>query len=170
MTPPETEAYELGLEMSFLCSPERHSAIPESESVIERSAGDLPGTAAFVRSFEGTFLVLEAYDQNQAGHCLVLAWFGVELDPGRYPVERLGMATMEEQVASEEHTFFTFSAVRAATESATFVTDSGSVEIEAMDRGTVTGSFELAGFTINTQERVDDVVLEGSFTAVEREP
>lgn len=168
MSPAEREAYEMGQQMAFPCNPQRHRNTPESESMIRREKGPLPGTAAFLPTAEGTFLVLEGYDENQAGHCLVLAWFGDELEPGRYPVRRLSMAAMEEELDSGEHSFFTFSAVRSPDESATFVADSGSLEIDSMDQGMVRGTFELSGFTINSRTREDDIALEGSFSALEQ--
>lgn len=166
MSPPEREAYEMGQQMAFPCNPQRHRNTPESESMIRRANGPLAGTAAYLPTAEGTFLVLEGYDENQAGHCLVLAWFGNRLEPGRYDVRRLSMAAMEEELDSGDHSFFTFSAVRSPDESATFVADSGSLQIESMDQHTVTGTFEITGFTINSQTREDDVALEGSFTAL----
>jgi hypothetical protein len=170
MTPAESEAYQMSLEMTFVCNPQRHRGMPDSESMIRRQTGDLPGTAAYLRSAEGTFLVLEGYDESQAGHCLVLAWFGGELQPGTYEVRRLSMGALEEEVGADRHSFFVFSAIRAPDESATLVTQGGSVAIESMEGGAVAGTFELAGFTVSSQDRVDDVGLEGSFTALEREP
>ncbi|MGD8282033.1 MAG: hypothetical protein PVJ80_04440 [Gemmatimonadota bacterium] len=166
MSDAEREAYDMALQMAFPCNPGRQAAMTESESLIERAAGPLSGTAALLRTAEGTFLVLEGYDENQAGHCMVLAWFGGELSPGRYPIRRLSMAAMEEEVDSGEHSFFVFSAVRSPNESATFVSGSGSLEIESMDSGTLVGTFELTGFTINSQERQDDIALQGSFRAL----
>lgn len=170
MTPEESEAYQMGLEMAFVCNPQRHRSMPDSESMIRRDAGALPGTAAYLRSAEGTFLVLEGYDENQAGHCLVLAWFGGALGPGRYDIRRLSYGALEEQVEADAHSFFIFSAVRAPDESATLVTESGSLEIESMEQGTVSGSFELVGFTISSVQRLDDVAIQGTFTALERDP
>lgn len=166
MSAAEREAYDMGLQMAFPCNPGRQATMTESESVIDRTAGPLSGTAALLRTPEGTFLVLEGYDENQAGHCMVLAWFGGELAPGRYPIRRLSMAAMEEELDSGEHSFFVFSAVRSPDESATLVSGSGSLEIQSMDSDAVTGTFELTGFTINSQERQDDVALQGSFTAL----
>lgn len=168
MSPAEAEAYQMGLELTFACNPQRHRSMPESESMIERADGPLAGTAAFLRTPEGTFLVLEGYDENQAGHCLVLAWFGGELDLGRYPIGQLSYATLEAELDAESHSFFTFSAVRAPDESATLVTEAGSLEIVSMEAGVITGDFALSGFTISSQTRVDDVALEGTFRALER--
>lgn len=166
MSPAEREAYDMGLQMQFPCNPARHRSMPDSESLIERSAGELTGTAALLRTAEGTFLVLEGYDESQAGHCMVLAWFGRELAPGSYRIRRLSMAAMEEEMDSGDHSFFVFSAVRSPDESATLVGDSGSLQIDSIDSGTLTGSFELTGFTINSQERHDDVAVNGSFRAL----
>ena len=170
MTPAESEAYQMSLEMTFVCNPQRHRSMQESESMIRRQTGDLAGTAAYLRSAEGTFLVLEGYDEDQAGHCLVLGWFGGDLEPGSYEVRALSMSVLEEEVDADSHSFFVFSAVRAPDESATLVTQRGSVAIESIEDGTVSGSFELAGFTVSSQERVNDVALEGSFRAFEGEP
>lgn len=170
MTPAETEAHQMSLEMSFVCNPQRHRSMPESESMIRRQAGDLPGTAAHLRTAEGTFLVLEAYDENQSGHCLVLGWFGGDVEPGSHTIRQLSMAAMENEVDTGEHSFFTFSAVRSPTESATLVTDGGSIEIVSAEQGTVVGTFQLTGFTVSSQARVDGIALEGSFTALERDP
>jgi len=137
--------------------------------MIRRDAGPLEGTAAHLHSAEGTFLVLEGYNENQAGHCLVFAWFGGELEPGTYAVRRLSMSAMEEEMDSGAHSFFTFSAVRAPNESATLVAEDGSLQIEAVQGGTVSGRFELTGFTVSSQERVDGVAMEGSFTALPRD-
>ena len=166
MSPGEQEAYDMGLQMQFPCNPARHRSMPESESLIERATGSLPGTAALLRTAEGTFLVLEAYDEGQAGHCMVLAWFGGELEPGSYRIRRLSMAAMEEEMDSGDHSFFVFSAVRSPNESATFVGDSGTLEIDSMNARALTGTFELTGFTINSQERHDDIAVHGSFSAL----
>ena len=167
LTPAEAEALQMSQQMTFVCSPQRSGALRESESMIRREAGPLTGTASYLRTAEGTFLVLEGYDADQAGHCLVLAWFGGELEPGSYAIRQLSMAAMEEEVGAQDHSFFTFSAVRAPDESHTHVTQGGSLEIEAVEQGAVSGHFELTGFTVSSQERVDGVALEGTFRAME---
>jgi hypothetical protein len=47
------------------------------------------------------------------------------------------------------------------------VTDSGSLELESVRGGTVTGRFDVTGFVIEGSTRTDDVTWEGSFTALE---
>jgi hypothetical protein len=165
MTPAEREAYDMSLQMAFVCNPQRHVRMTSSESTITRAAGSLEGSASYLRSAEGTFLVLEGYNENQAGHCLVFAWFGGDLQPGSYEIRQLSMTGMEEEVGTPEHSFFTFSAVRAPDESATLVTQDGTLEVEVVAQDRVTGHFQLNGFTVNSQERVDGVTLEGSFSA-----
>jgi len=169
LTEPELEAYQMSTQMTFVCSPQRSASLPESESVIRRARGSLEGTAAYLRSAEGTFLVLEGYNENAAGHCLVFAWFGGALQPGSYAVRQLSMGAMEQEVGAESHSFFTFSAVRAPDESATLVAQGGSLQIDSVTGGIVRGTFELRGFTVNSEERVDGVAMEGSFTAQEGE-
>ena len=166
MTEPELEAYEMSTQLTFVCSPQRHASMPASESTIRRPAGPLEGTAAYLRSAEGTFLVLEGYNENAAGHCMVFAWFGGDLAPGAYEVRQLSMAAMEEEAGTDRHSFFTFSAVRAADESATLVSQGGFLRIDSVSSGAVSGSFELSGFTVNSEERVDGVRLAGAFTAL----
>lgn len=167
MTADEAEAQRMAQEMSFMCSPPRHRALADSRSMIRREAGDLAGTAGLVRTAEGTFLVLEGYDDNQAGHCLVLAWFGGELHAGTYAIRQLTMAAVEEEVGADEHSFFVFSAVRSPEESSMLVTSSGSLVIEEMAAGSLTGTFELTGFGIESGARSDGVELHGSFSALE---
>jgi hypothetical protein len=165
----EAEAMEMAMEMTFVCSPDRHGRMGATESVIRREAGDLTGTSSWVRSAEGTFLVLEGYDENLAGHCLILAWFGGEFEEGDYPIRQLSMAAMEEEVGSEEHSFFVMAAVRAPQESSVLVTESGSVEIASLAGGEVAGTFDLTGFVVEGGERTEGVVWEGDFSALEPE-
>lgn len=171
MAPAEAEAYQMGLEMTFVCNPQRHrSMAAEAVSSITRTGSPLTGTASYVRSAEGTFLVLEGYDEEMAGHCLVLAWFGGALEPGHYPIRRLAMDAMEEELDSREHSFFTLAAVRSPDESSVLVTDSGSVELSSVDDGTVAGSFDVRGFVVEGTTRTDDVTWQGSFTALAEQP
>jgi len=169
LTAAEVESLQMAQEMTFMCNPQRHQVMTGSESMIRRTAGDLPGTAALIRSAEGTFLVLEAYDDSQAGHCLVLGWFGGELEAGTYPIRQLAMATLEEEVDTGRHAFFTFTAVRAPDESSTLVTEAGTLEIESMEPGRLTGSFSLSGFSVEGGTRTDGVSVQGSFTALEQD-
>jgi hypothetical protein len=171
LAPAEAEAYEMGLEMTFVCDPNRHRMMTTiSSSSIQRASGALPGTATFLRSAEGTFLVLEAYDEEMAGHCMVLAWFGGDLEPGRYAVRRLGMDAMEEEVGASSHSFFTLGAVRSPEESSVLVADSGTLSLESFDNGALIGSFEVTGFVVEGGARTDGVTWGGTFTALERDP
>jgi hypothetical protein len=171
LAPAEAEAYQMGLEMTFVCNPSRHRTMTTiSSSSISRPAGTLPGTAAFLRSAEGSFLVLEGYDEQMAGHCMVLAWFGGDLEPGRYPIRRLAMDAMEEEVAAPSHSFFTLGAVRSPDESSVLVADSGTLSLDSMDSGTLKGSFDVRGFVVAGGARTDGVSWEGTFTALERDP
>lgn len=168
----EVEALQMGQELGFMCNPQRHRGMVGggSESLIQRDAGDLPGTAVFARTAEGTFLVLEGYDEAQAGHCTVLGWFGGELASGSYEIRRMSMAAMEEEVQTDRHSFFTFSAVRAPGESSVLVTESGTLEVESLDAGRLTGTFTLSGFVIESGARTDGVDMQGSFSALEGSP
>jgi hypothetical protein len=168
LTLEETEAYQMSLELAFACSPYRHRRADGSQSTIRRSADALAGTAVHFRSIEGTYLVLESYDQELAGHCLVLGWFGGPLATGRYEVGRLAMATVEQEVADDDHSFFGMSAVRLAQENAVFIVHSGMLEIAAMQSDTITGTFEVDGFLVDGSgaNRGADVRWAGSFVAV----
>jgi len=171
LAPAEAEAYQMGLEMTFVCNPSRHRTMTTiSSSSIARPAGALPGTASYLRSAEGTFLVLEAYDEQMAGHCMVLAWFGGDLEQGRYPIRRLAMETMEDEVGAPSHSFFTLGAVRSPEESSVLVADSGTLSLESIQDGTVKGSFDVTGFVVEGGTRTDGVTWEGTFTALERDP
>jgi len=171
LDPAQAEAYQMGLEMTFVCNPSRHRTMTTiSSSSITRPGGALPGTATYLRSAEGTFLVLEAYDEEMAGHCMVLAWFGGDLEPGRYQIRRLAMDAMEEEVAAPSHSFFTLGAVRSPEESSVLVADSGTLSLDAIDDGTVKGSFDVTGFVVEGGARTDGVTWQGTFTALERDP
>lgn len=171
LTPSEAEAYQMGLEMTFVCNPSRHRTMTTiSSSSISRPAGDLPGTATYLRSAEGTFLVLEGYDEEMAGHCMVLAWFGGDLEPGRYQIRRLAMDVMEAEVTAASHSFFTLGAVRSPGESSVLVADSGSVSLDSIEDGTVKGSFAVTGVVVEGGARTDGVSWQGTFTALERDP
>ena len=167
LTPPEAEAQDMGLSLASFCNPQRHRGMGGTESIIQRDASSLVGTASFLRSAEGTFLVLEQYDESLAGHCLVLGWFGGDLAPGRYPIRQLAMSTLEAEVGSEDRSFYGMAAVRTGDENSMFVTESGALEIATMDGGGLTGSFELAGFRLDGAARTDGVALTGSFSALE---
>lgn len=168
LTPQEAEAREMGLTLASFCNPARHRRMGDSESVIQRDPGPLEGTASFLRSAEGTFLVLEQYDESLAGHCLVLGWFGGDLEPGSYAIRPLAMSTLEAEVSGEERSFYGTAAVRAPDESSQFVTQSGSVEIlTAIGSGAVTGSFGLSGFVLEEGTRTDGMTWAGSFSALE---
>lgn len=165
LSEPESEALGMGMEMTFMCSPQRHGRLGYTESGIRRPGSPLSGTASWMRSAEGTFLVLEGYDANQAGHCVILAWFGGELEPGSYGIRRLSMAAMEEEVGSQEHSFYVMGAVRAPDESSAMIPESGSVELTSVDAGAVSGSFQLTGLVVEGSERTEGVVWEGDFAA-----
>lgn len=157
----------MGLEMTFVCNPQRHRSIAgEATSSISRGDRTLDGTASYLRSAEGTFLVLEGYDEELAGHCLVLAWFGGELQPGHYPIRRLAMDAMEEELDSHQHSFFSLAAVRAPSESSLLVVESGSVDLQSVDDSGISGSFQVTGFSIEGSTRTDGVTWQGSFTAL----
>jgi len=171
LAPAEAEAYQMGLEMTFVCNPSRHRTMTTiSSSSIARPSGTLPGTATYLRSAEGTFLVLEAYDEQMAGHCMVLAWFGGDLEPGRYGIRRLAMDAMEAEVGAPSHSFFTLGAVRSPEESSVLVADSGTLSLESVEDGTVKGSFDVTGFVVEGGARTDGVTWQGTFTALERDP
>jgi hypothetical protein len=167
LTPPEAEAQEMGLTLASFCNPARHRLMGDTQSVVERGPDSLPGTASYLRSAEGTFLVLERYDQALAGHCLVLGWFGGDLAPGRYAVRQLAMATLEAEVGGEDPSFYAMAAVRTPDESSQLVTSAGSVEIVSLGSAEVTGTFGLTGFVIEDGTRTDGVAWDGSFTALE---
>jgi len=171
LNPAETEAYQMGLDMTFVCNPNRHRTLTTiSTSSISRPTGTLAGTATYLRSAEGTFLVLEAYDEELAGHCMVLAWFGGELEPGRYSIRRLAMDAMEQEVGAPTHSFFTLGAVRSPDESSVLVADTGTLTLDSMEDGVVKGSFAVDGFVVEGETRTDAVRWEGTFTALERDP
>jgi hypothetical protein len=123
LSEPESEALQMSMEMTFMCSPERHGRMTSTESMIRRPGDALSGTASWMRSAEGTFFVLEGYDADQAGHCVILAWFGSELEPGSYEIRRLSMAAVEEEVGSEDRAFYVMGAVRAPDESSVIITE-----------------------------------------------
>ena len=157
----------MGLTLLSFCNPQRHRAMGASVSTIEREPAPLVGTASFLRSAEGTFLVLERYDEELAGHCMVLGWFGGDLEPRPYPIRRLAMSALEAEVASEDRSFYGMAAVRTPDENSMFVTESGTLVVSTMDGGGLTGTFQLSGFVLNGAERNDGVALSGSFSALE---
>jgi hypothetical protein len=169
LTLEESEAYQMSLELAFACSPYRHRRADGSESTIRRDEDALSGTAVHFRSIEGAYLVLEQYDQDLNGHCLVLGWFGGPLAPGSYPVGRLAMSTVEDETTTGEHSFFAMTLIRRPGENAMLVVEAGTLDIAAMEDGTVTGTFELAGFLGDADgvNRLADASWKGSFTAVE---
>ncbi len=59
----EAEAHQMSLTLAVGCSPRRHNSVAGSESSIERDPEPLVGTAAFYSNIEGTFVVLEEYDE-----------------------------------------------------------------------------------------------------------
>lgn len=169
LTPEESEAYEMGLELAFACSPRRHNQATGSESVIQRGPGQLLGTAAYFHSAEGTFLVLEEYDEDLAGHCLVFGWFGGALEPGRYAIDQLAYRTVEAELDAGRHSFFSMSAIRHPDENSILVAESGTLEIVSVGPGTMAGRFELAGFLVDGDARGGDVAWSGTFSALEGE-
>lgn len=172
LTPAESEAFEMGFELAFACSPRRHNQAAGSESTIRREDDVLPGTAVHFRSVDGAYVVLEEYDEALEGHCLVLGWFGGALVPGRHTVGRLAMSTIEEEMAAGSHTFFAMSAVRATDENSVFVVESGAIDIRTVESDRIEGTFELSGFFADAdgQNRVADATWAGSFRAVRGEP
>lgn len=159
----------MSLTLAFACSPRRHNQAAGSESIIERERGPLPGTAVFFRTHEGTFLVLEEYDEELAGHCLVFGWFGSAPESGSYEVRQLAYGTVEAEVDEERHSFYGVGIVRVDDEDSVFVTESGRLELESVAPGRITGSFELSGFLVEGGARTDRVDWSGSFDAVEGE-
>ena len=157
----------MGLTLASFCNPARHRRMGETESVVQRDSGPLVGTASFLRSAEGTFLILEHYDESQEGHCLALGWFGGDLEPGRYAIRQLGISALEAEVSSEERSFYGMAAVRTAAESSVLVTESGSVDIATVQPGDISGNFSLSGFILEGASRTEGVAWTGSFRARE---
>jgi len=169
LSPEEQEAQQMGLEMAFACSPRRHGEATGSASTIRRGADALAGTAVYFESIEGTFVALEEYDEALDGHCLVFGWWGDELAPGTYPVARLSMRAMEEEEMSGEHSFFSWAAERATGGMTMIVVESGTVTIDAIGPGSITGSFEITGFALQGDTRGETVRWAGTFNGVEGE-
>ncbi len=171
LTTEEAEAYQMGLELAFACSPRRHNRATDSHSTIRRGPDAMSGTAVHFRSIDGTYLVLEEYDEDLDGHCLVFGWFGGPIEPGRYRIGRLAMSTVEAQLDVGEHSFFSMSAVRRPDENAMLVVESGSLEIVTIEGDGVSGTFELRGFLVDGggRNRTRDVTWAGSFRAVRGE-
>lgn len=165
----ESEAYQMSMELVFACSPYRHRRAEGSQSTIRRASDALPGTAIHFSSVEGTYLVLERYDEELDGHCLVIGWFGGPLEMGRHTVGQLAMSAVEEEVDAEDHSFYAVSMVRTPQESSVLVVESGTLAIASIEEGSVTGTFELSGFLVdgNGADRTADVSWSGSFVAVE---
>jgi hypothetical protein len=167
LTPDEAEAYQMSLTLAGSCSPPRHRKMTDSESTIQRSSDQLTGTASVVRGVEGTFLVLEKYDEDLEGHCLVLGWFGGPLAPGRYAIHELLGTTVEADVNADPHSFFSMFAIRSSAESSLLVVESGTVDLSTVEPGKVAGTFDLSGFSVQESTRGDDGSLQGSFDALE---
>ena len=163
----QAEAFTMGREMGFNCNPRRHNTIVGSESLIEGDGDPRTGTAGYVRTAEGTFLVLERYDEQMDGHCLVFAWFGGELEAGAYTVRGLSYAAVEEEVGAERQSFFGTSALRTDGQNSSVIVTSGTLELSTVQSGKMTGSFDLSVFHYDGVERSDDGVWEGFFVAVE---
>jgi hypothetical protein len=170
LTPEEQEAQQMGLQMAFACSPRRHGEAAGSTSTIRRDADALAGTAVYFKSIEGTFVALEEYDEALDGHCLVFGWWGDDIEPGTYPVARLSMRAMEDEEMSGEHSFFSWGAVRATGGMTMIVVESGSLTIDAFAPGSISGSFELAGFVLQGDARGEAVRWAGTFSGVEGQP
>jgi hypothetical protein len=172
LTPAESEAFEMGFELAFACSPRRHNQAAGSESTIRRERDVLAGTAVHFRSVDGAFLVLEEYDAALAGHCLVIGWFGGGLEPGRHGIDRLAMRTVEDEVDAGRHSFYAMSAVRTADENSVFVVESGTLDLRTVEGDRIEGTFELSGFLAdaNGASRVSDAAWAGSFRALRGEP
>ena len=166
LAPQEAEAHEMSLTLAAVgCSPRRHNNVEGSESIIERDPEPLVGTAAFYRNFEGTFIVLEEYDEELWGHCLAFGWFGGALEPGRYRIRQLSLGTVEAEVGAEDHSFFSMAAIRNEDENSILVIESGTIEIVTIEPGRITGSFDLSGFLLDGATRTDDIAWRGSFRA-----
>jgi hypothetical protein len=159
----------MSLELAFACSPRRHNQAAGSESVILRDTDSLSGTAVFVQTAEGTFVVLEEYDEQFAGHCMVLGWFGGALASGRYEIRQLAYDTMEDEVGSDRPSFFGMAAIRTGGENSIMVTVSGAVELETVESGRITGRFDLVGFSVEGTERRGGISWSGTFVAWEGE-
>jgi len=168
LTAEEAEAYQMGMQLIFACSPYRHRRAQGSESTIRRPSDALAGTAVHFSSIEGTYLVFEQYDQELNGHCLVIGWFGGELEPGRHDLAPLAMDAVEAEIDSGDYAFYGVSLVRNATENTVLIVDSGTLDITAMENGRITGSFEVSGFLSesNGASRVGEATWSGTFVAL----
>jgi hypothetical protein len=170
LSPAESAAYQMSREFSFLCNPERHRSLTAlTRSMVRRDGDSMEGTAALLRTAEGTFLIVEGYDEQLFGHCLVIGWFGGALEPGTYPIGRLAMETLEEELAAERHSFFTMPAVRTDQENSILVTEAGSLEIERTERGGLEGTFEFTGVAVDRGRRGGTATWEGRFSAADVE-
>jgi hypothetical protein len=170
LTPEESEAQQMGLEMAFACSPRRHGLATGSTHTIARDPAPLSGTTVYFSSIEGTFVALEEYDDQLDGHCLVFAWWGDAIEPGTYPIARLSYRAMEEEEMAGEHSFFSWGAIRATNAMSIVLVESGSVTIESFAPGSITGSFELTGFVLEGNARAGSMRWTGTFSGVEGEP
>lgn len=169
LSPADTEAQSMGLQMAIACNPRRQGELQGSESTVRRASDALAGTAVYSRTAEGTFLSLEQYDESLEGHCLVFGWFGGAYAVGRHPISRLSMRAMEEEQASGERSFYGWGAVRSTAENLVLMVESGSVEILTVEQGRITGTFELMGALVEGNARAGEVTWSGSFNAVEGE-
>lgn len=167
LSPQDAEAHQMSLTLGVGCNPRRHNAMEGSESLIERDSGPMSGTAAFYHDIDGTFLVLEEYDEQYNGHCLVFSWWGGPLEPGSYRIRQLSSDVLMAEEEADDHSFFGMSAVRTQTENSVLVIESGALEIDEMAEGAPVGTFTLSGFTVEGEERTDGVTWTGSFRAIE---
>ena len=111
--------------------------------------------------------MLERYTESNEGHCLVFGWWGDELEPGTFPVARLAMSTMESEEMADSHSFFSWGAIRSSAESVQIVVESGSVTIDEIEPGRITGIFQLRGFTVAGNAKTEGVVWAGTFVGIE---
>lgn len=167
LSPQEAEAYELSQQMQFGCNPQRREKVAGSTSSIDSAPAPLSGTAAILTETEGTFLVLENYNEDGSLHCAVLTRSGGLPEPRRYEVKPFAMSTLEAEATAEHRSFFGMFALKNAAESSILVAQSGFVEIETSEPGKVTGRFQLSGFTVDGATRTDGVTRTGTFTALQ---
>jgi hypothetical protein len=100
----------------------------------------------------------------------VFGWWGDDLAPGTYPIARLSMSAMEAEEMSSEHAFYGWGAVRTTGENLMIVVESGSLTIDAVESGRISGSFELTGFALEGNARGAALEWAGNFSGVEGEP
>ena len=157
-TSDDARALEVSEQFAFACDPAALTAASPSEARVLLSGEEWGGHALARIENSGELILVLADLEASEPYCLVFSSPGGMVEAGHYDVLPLTPELLDGSLVPDSPVFV---AAMNGTD-ATFVTESGHVEITAA-RPEIRGTFELGGWIAEGDQRHDGVTLTGSF-------